>query len=661
VSEGSNLVYTVSVSTTSASPREIALLLGAEGDTAIAVEDYNAAYSAYTVVDGVRTDLAIAGGRVSLPAGMTTFFVSVGTVQDRPPVLEGGERLTLTATLAGGASDRASRVIIDDGTGRPVDEIGQPVPGPVDDDRLDAFLDPASDNGMPDDLVTSMLDPAFTISAGSLLTVGDRARLLDPQGNVVGEVRITPEDVSTGQVKIPTLERDDGVYVYNAQVLDANGQLKGERPVVVTIVTDLDGIAPSIERAANGGDFNKDGQQDWSQNNVAHFPMTSVAAFQAGAAAAPATFGAILAGDVPAATPGAAVRLDPGAQLLDITMRTLSPTLPAAYKAVSPMFQFSLTSVEGGQLADMDPTLAGLQTRAVIDLAEGVLANTYLKLDPANNTWYEFLDDQNLVTYDSGATLIDMNRDGKIDRVVLTFTDGGTGDADGVANGMIADPGVLALKQAPVYSVLLASGDRYYSTDASEVAAKARGAGNVFEGVRFDTLDKELGGKQMFAHKQPFTMDWYFAAEGGAMPYECYMLMPEETGFFAAAAGQGPGLDYHLYLNTAGITQLVTQAEAATLGLAAAGYRDMGAQFNTTNSSAFSFDAEGYLIANQGNADVQQLVSSLATQFQSTSSAGFVEAVEQDFLARVALTGLPHGESATVNELNAAFGTTFLS
>jgi hypothetical protein len=208
--------------------------------------------------------------------------------------------------------------------------------------------------------------------------------------------------------------------------------------------------------------------------------------------------------------------------------------------------------------------------------------------------------------------------------------------------------------------VRLANGDRYYTTDAAEAAKMAAGASNVFEGVKFDSLDAELGGRQMYASKQPFTMDWYFAADGTPMPYECYVKMPDESGFFAAAAGKGPGEDYHLYLNSAGITQLVTQAEAATLGLVGLGYRDLGAQFNTTSSSAFNFDAEAYLVANQGIDGVKELVASLAAKFQSTADAGFVEAVEQDFLVRVALNGVPHGDSATAADLNNAFGTSFL-
>ena len=130
----------------------------------------------------------------------------------------------------------------------------------------------------------------------------------------------------------------------------------------------------------------------------------------------------------------------------------------------------------------------------------------------------------------------------------------------------------------------------------------------------------------------------------------------------AADAGTASiGQKFHLYLNGAGITQLVTQTEAASLGLAAKGYTDKGAQFSTTTGSAFAFDAEGYLVANKQNADVQAVVRTLAGKFQHSSDAGFIEAVEQHYLGQVTVVGLAHGGAASAAELNTAFGTNFFA
>ena len=182
---------------------------------------------------------------------------------------------------------------------------------------------------------------------------------------------------------------------------------------------------------------------------------------------------------------------------------------------------------------------------------------------------------------------------------------------------------------------------------------------NVFEGVRFDSLDAALGGRQMHANYQPFTSDWYYAAEGDAMPYACYSRVPGLAGFQAAAVGSGVGDEYHLFLNGRGLTQLMTQSEAASLNLQGQGSQDRGAIFNTTSLGAFSFDAEGYLVAHRADADVQALVQSLAATYGNTSAAGFIEAVEHHYLTEVTLTGTSHGGAATAEELNAAFGTHF--
>ena len=100
-----------------------------------------------------------------------------------------------------------------------------------------------------------------------------------------------------------------------------------------------------------------------------------------------------------------------------------------------------------GQELDLYP---GDQVRTTIDFADGIAANSYLKYNPALSGgaggWVEFMADNDLETYDNGAQFIDLNGDGLIDRVVLTFTDGDPdgGDMDGIVNGIILDPGVLA-------------------------------------------------------------------------------------------------------------------------------------------------------------------------------------------------------------------------
>ncbi len=536
---------------------------------------------------------------------------------------------------------------------------------------MNADLDPTSDTGVSNqDRITRLVEPEFTINATGLLTDGGSARLLDPEGRIVGTATVTQADVNAGNVNVRTIQIDDGTYVFISQILDAAGNVVGQAPVTVTVVTDLDGVMPSVELAANGGDYNRDGVADWEQNNPAQLPLTNMTDYQAGRNAPQSSFGAIMTGNVDSANPSASVRLDPGAQLFEVKLAEPPAPLPINMTAATPFIGFSVLSQRDVDLAhdgvrsglsDIDDSQPGVQSRVVIDLPAGVIANSYLKFNATTGSWYDFMDDQRLDTTDNGATLLDLDGNGTIDRVVLTFTDGGFGDEDGIANGLIVDPGLLALRGTPVYSVLLANGDRYYSIDATEAGRVALGTNNVFEGVRFDSLDAASGGRQMFANNQPFTSDWYFAADGQPMPYECYERIPGTAGFMAGSPGQAAGSQYHQYLRGDGITQLVTQAEATALNLAGQGYADAGAIFTTTTVTAFVFDAEAYLVANQGVQAIRDGVRALAAVFQSTSQAGFIEAVEQHFLAQIAVTGLPHGGVASAADVNAAFGTNFLA
>jgi Ca2+-binding RTX toxin-like protein len=109
----------------------------------------------------------------------------------------------------------------------------------------------------------------------------------------------------------------------------------------------------------------------------------------------------------------------------------------------------SITGEALDRFADLDPNTPGEQVRVTIDLpGDGILANTYLKWNQSLNNgqgdWFEFLADNDLSTYDNGAQLIDLTGDGRINRIVLTFTDGDPngGDMDGIVNGIILDPGV---------------------------------------------------------------------------------------------------------------------------------------------------------------------------------------------------------------------------
>ena len=143
-------------------------------------DDYVALLTAYYFDGGgARHLLPVVDGKVVLPAGVGAFFVSVPTTNDSPEVFEGSETLTLSAGVSGLPASSGTSTVVDDGSGQVHDDDGDPTGEPIDDDRtITAGLDPASDNGQSnDDRITSIIQPEFTINAGTLLQDGQTVRL----------------------------------------------------------------------------------------------------------------------------------------------------------------------------------------------------------------------------------------------------------------------------------------------------------------------------------------------------------------------------------------------------------------------------------------------------------------------------------------------------
>lgn len=648
VVEGNALLFTATLNAPSPAATEYTLALGGSAGAAD--------LGAIAFGQGVTwKNNNPASGIVVVPPGVSAFTVVLQTNDDS--LVEAAESVVLSI----GGTLAAATITDNDNLAPAPTPAPAPAPTPAPAPVLETGLDPDSDDGASNsDTVTSVRTPEFTLG-GSLLAAGGSVRLLSPEGAVVGATAVTEADVRAGRVNVGPGPLDDGVYTYTAQVFDASGKLLGSAPVSVTVVTDLDGVAPSIELAAHGGDYNRDGILDWNQHSVAHMPLRSLADFALGKDAPVAAFGAIMAGSL--GTDAGAVDLTQGAQLKDLSLSDLPAALPQEFRAASPVFNFTVgAEADVPALPDLDPSRAGLQTRVVIDLgANGAVSNNFMKFDQASRSWYSFLDDQDLATMDDGATLVDLNNDGRVDRIVLTLTDGAKGDDDGVADGKIVDPGLLAFDTTPpdqVYSVRLDSGETYYTADITDAQVKSSGTGNVFLGVAFDSMVDTPDAKHVSAFYQPFTQDMTFTVDGQAQPYACYELIGGAAGFFANAAGKA-AVDIHLYQDGRGMTELVSQAQAQELGLAGKGFLDRSAQFSVSVDNAFRFDAEGYLIANQESAAVQALVKQLAASYSSTSAAGFVEAVEQNYFEQIKLVGVAHGAAATAADLNAVFGTGF--
>ncbi|TLU82602.1 MAG: hypothetical protein FDX21_08955, partial [Chlorobium sp.] len=136
VSEGSDAIFTVTLGAASSSATTITLTAGAASDSATYGVDYSTIFSAYYFAGSVKINLPLTNGQLTLPAGVTSFFVDVPTVNDS--FYEGAERFTLAAAIVGGDSAAGIATILDDGTGQVYDEHGAVVPGAAGND--DGYL-----------------------------------------------------------------------------------------------------------------------------------------------------------------------------------------------------------------------------------------------------------------------------------------------------------------------------------------------------------------------------------------------------------------------------------------------------------------------------------------------------------------------------------------
>jgi len=335
---------------------------------------------------------------------------------------------------------------------------------------------------------------------------------------------------------------------------------------------------PSVELAANNGDFNKDGIKDWEQNNVAQLPVTSVSAFNAGKNAPASAFGAVMAGTPDTSAPGG-VKLDGGAQLMDVSIKDLpAKALPSGVQAKSPLIQFTVLAESSSALSDAN-SRDGLQTQTVIDLPAGVDANAYMKFNAGTQTWVNFTNQAALDGSVDGAALLDTNGDGKIDRIVLTLTDGGPGDEDGIVNGKIVDPGALAtVDQAIYYSVKTSSNDRVLSTSPATAADATH--------IQFyATTSAAPGTVALKAWMNVLTGDWFYGRADMPAPYACYVERPDVVLGRVLEKDHG-AFNVHTYLNDKGITQIMSAAAASSLGLESQGYRDLGDSYVFASADA---------------------------------------------------------------------------
>jgi gliding motility-associated-like protein len=250
-----------------------------------------------------------------------------------------------------------------------------------------------------------------------------------------------------------------GVVTFEHFITDEFGQEFGPYEVVIEIeeVPDEDGIPTALEEIFPSNDIDGDGIPDRKADHVVTFPMGSAEEFNDALEwanlpkserendsrkPAPSSMGSIVAGS---RDENGNVTADNTLKLKGISINP-RPALDPFESEVNfnqDPIQFSLGSTEQ-TFTDLDGDPSnGIQVRLVIDLPQPVKATTYLKTKSSGEV-FQYIDDQNLATFDDGATLVDDNNDGLIETVVITITDNGIGDNNPLL-GEIDDPGALAL------------------------------------------------------------------------------------------------------------------------------------------------------------------------------------------------------------------------
>ncbi|MBU3653387.1 MAG: hypothetical protein FGM44_09935, partial [Limnohabitans sp.] len=139
VSEGSTALFTVNFSQALTSNTDVSLSLQ---DVSTQAADYSLT-KVYYLSSGVEQALTVTGNSVTVPTGVSTFYVRVTTTADSPAVFEGSESFRLTAgftdsTLAASdptADNSSTATMVDDGSGTVYGPTGNTLSTAADDDR----------------------------------------------------------------------------------------------------------------------------------------------------------------------------------------------------------------------------------------------------------------------------------------------------------------------------------------------------------------------------------------------------------------------------------------------------------------------------------------------------------------------------------------------
>ena len=203
---------------------------------------------------------------------------------------------------------------------------------------------------------------------------------------------------------VPKLVLDEGTaYFWRAQFIDSNGRVSewSDYEYFATITTDADlnlnGI-PDVQEVASTVDLDKDGLKDSEQTTIKSVKMEGTTV-----------------------QIGVSIKDCPTAVAVE-SVESEDPRLPDAYASSKPKrMPFGLINFKVAVAHPGDPATVKLYFSA-----PAPLRSKWYKYDPIADRWYDF------------SAYAQFSADRR--SITLTLRDGGAGDADGIANGVIVDP-----------------------------------------------------------------------------------------------------------------------------------------------------------------------------------------------------------------------------
>ncbi len=215
-------------------------------------------------------------------------------------------------------------------------------------------------------------------------------------------------------LSVPKLVLDEGTaYFWRAQFIDSNGRVSewSDYEYFATITTDADlnlnGI-PDVQEVASTADLDKDGLKDSEQTTIKSVKMEGTTV-----------------------QIGVSIKDCPTAVAVE-SVESEDPRLPDAYAPNKPKrMPFGLINFKIAVAHPGDPATVKLYFSA-----PAPWRSKWYKYDPIADRWYDF----------SAYAQFSADRWS----ITLTLRDGGAGDADGIANGVIVDPaGIVEEEDVP--------------------------------------------------------------------------------------------------------------------------------------------------------------------------------------------------------------------